>query len=380
MFQRSDFDGGATLGRMRYRPVRRALAHEVSARRAAPRAAFTEITAKSLARSAVTGSPCPILSACVPFRGGQLAIDFLERLAPGFQPEEIIDQSRQLAAGRMASRPGLWLTRRPGRGGSVRYFFQPSRFDRNHGWKTVRLHDRNELPIKDESKAIAACSKLAEIYLAWKQGRAGFWPHLIDVLGRPVGKPNPLADHVTAGEPGTIAAIAADFLESDEYGDLKPSTQDDYRLCIDALVKEFGPRQWDTISAREAKAWIRAKAARHPSMAHQWYRTCRALLNYTRLVYDRDHPGYVPAGLNPFDKLKLRLPKARPLVWPSEAVSAAVALADELGRPSLGDAIVTMAWVYAGRIGLPGRRTSSTRVFWAGIQKRPMPRSQFPGR
>lgn len=81
-------------------------------------------------------------------------------------------------------------------------------------------------------------------------------------------------------------------------------------------------------------------------MAHQWYRTCRALLNYTRLIYDdRDHPGYVPAGMNPFDRLKLSLPKAHLLVWPSEAISAAVALADELGRPSLGDAIVTMAWL-----------------------------------
>ncbi len=81
-------------------------------------------------------------------------------------------------------------------------------------------------------------------------------------------------------------------------------------------------------------------------LAHQWYRTCRALLNYTRLIYDdRNHPGYVPAGMNPFDKLKLSLPKAQLLVWPSEAISVAVALADELGRPSLGDAIVTMYWL-----------------------------------
>jgi len=81
-------------------------------------------------------------------------------------------------------------------------------------------------------------------------------------------------------------------------------------------------------------------------MAHQWYRTCRALLNYTRLIYDdRDHPGYVPDGMNPFDKLKLSLPKAQLVVWPSDAISSAVTLADELGRPSLGDAIVTMYWL-----------------------------------
>lgn len=202
------------------------------------------------------------------------------------------------------------------------------------------------MPITEEAPAILACGKLAEIYLAWKQGKDGFGPHLIDELGRPLGKQNPLAAHSAAGEPGTIAAIAADFLDSDEYSDLRVSTQDDYRLCLDALVKKFGDRQWETLSAREAKAWIREKAVSHPSMAHQWYRTCRALLNYTRLIYDnRDHPGYVSAGMNPFDKLKLSLPKAKLLVWPAEAVTTAVALADELGRPSLGDAIVTMAWL-----------------------------------
>lgn len=255
-------------------------------------------------------------------------------------------RSRQLAACNVASRPGLWLTRRPGRDGSVRYFFQPSRFDRGHGWKTVRLHDRDEMPITDEPEAIVACGRLAEIYLAWKQGKPGFGPHLIDKLGRPVGIKNVIAGHVAAGEPGTIAAIAADFLASDEYSDLGASTQDDYRLCVNALTAKFGDRHWNAISAREAKAWIRDKATTHPSMAHQWYRTCRALLNYTRLIYDdRHHPGYVHAGMNPFDKLKLSLPKAQLLVWPDKAVAAAVALADELGRPSLGDAIVTMAWL-----------------------------------
>ena len=207
--------------------------------------------------------------------------------------------------------------------------------------------DDNELPIKDEAQAVAACSELAAIYLAWNQGRTGFGPQLIEKLGRPVGKARPFARHASVGRPGSIAAIGADFVESDEYAELKPSTQDDYRLCIEALTKRFGERRWDSISAKEAKAWIREKAATDPSMAHQWYRTLprTAELYPANLRRPRPHPGYVPEGFNPFDKLKLSLPEAQLLVWPQEAITAAVALADELNRPSLGDAIVTMAWL-----------------------------------
>ena len=110
-------------------------------------------------------------------------------------------------------------------------------------------------------------------------------------------------------------------------GGAKASTQDDYRLCLDALVRKFGARPWQTISAKEAKAWIREKAATHPSMAHQWYRSCRAVLNKTRLIYDeRDHPGYVPEAMNPFESLNVGLPKAKLIVWPEAAVVAMVKL------------------------------------------------------
>jgi hypothetical protein len=241
-------------------------------------------------------------------------------------------------------------TRRVNRDEGIRYYFQPSRFDAGSGWKTVRLHDKNELPISTEAEAEVACQELAEIYLAWKQGKEGFGPELIDDLGRPIRKRTSRARTSTAGAPGTIAAIAKNLMDSDEFCALKASTQDDYRLCLDALVRKFGVRHWKTISAKEAKAWIREKAATHPSMAHQWYRSCRAVLNKTRLIYDeREHPGYVPEAMNPFEKLNVGLPRAKLIVWPQEAVTAMVALADELGRPSLGDAIVTMAWLGARR-------------------------------
>jgi hypothetical protein len=135
-------------------------------------------------------------------------------------------------------------------------------------------------------------------------------------------------------------------MDSDEFDELKLATRNDYRLCLEAFVKKFGQHRWSTISSKEAKAWIREKSQTNPSIAHQWYRTCRAVLNKTRRVYDeRDHPGYVAERLNSFDKLNIGLPRTKLVVWPLEAVTKMVELADEAGRPSLGDAIVTMAWL-----------------------------------
>ena len=113
-------------------------------------------------------------------------------------------------------------------------------FHRKEGWKTVRLHDRNERPITNEVDAIAACRKLAGIYRAWKLGDERSGPHLIDKLGRPCADHPMLRSAAHACAPGTIAAIAADFLIGDEYHDLKPSTRDDYRLCLEALVQSLG--------------------------------------------------------------------------------------------------------------------------------------------
>ncbi len=86
-----------------------------------------------------------------------------------------------------------------------------------------------------------------------------------------------------------------------------------------------------------------------PSMAHQLYRTCRAVLNKTHLVYPRSHPGYVSRDDNPFARLEMELPKALLIVWPREAIHAMIEIADELGRPSLGDAILLMSWLGARR-------------------------------
>jgi hypothetical protein len=80
--------------------------------------------------------------------------------------------------------------------------------------------------------------------------------------------------------------------------------------------------------------------------AHALYRTVRAFFGKVRLCYDDvDHPGFVNQDRNPFASLDLSLPKATVVVWPRAAVDAFVSLADAVGQPSMGDAIVVRSWL-----------------------------------
>lgn len=248
-------------------------------------------------------------------------------------------------AARPVSDAEPYLTFRPNRDGTRRYYFQPHGRDRSEGWKAMRLYDAKGIPIRDRETARWACKRLATIYKAWQQKKPGYGPECIDVLGRPIAKNYRLATRVGDAVEGTVAAIVRDYLASRSFAKRKPSTQGDYLLCLKALVEEFGPRMWRSIERKEAQDWVEAKAKGKPSMAHQLYRTCRAVLNKTHLVYPKNHPGFVSRDDNPFARLEMALPQAPLIVWPQEAIQAMVAIADELGRPSLGDAMLMMSYL-----------------------------------
>lgn len=241
-----------------------------------------------------------------------------------------------------------YLTCRINKDGTKRYYFQPRSRHKSAGWQIVALHDDEGFPIRTRTPARQACRRLAGIYAAWQDGKPGYGPHCIDDLGRPLPRHHRLMANIIGAQDGMIAAIVRDYLVSKSFLKRKPSTQDDYRLCLNALVKKFGNRQWRSIERKEAQDWVLALDDR-PSMAHQLYRTCRAVLNKTHLVYPRSHPGYVSRDDNPFARLEMELPKASLIVWPREAIHAMIEIADELGRPSLGDAILLMSWLGARR-------------------------------
>ena len=251
----------------------------------------------------------------------------------------------------LTSRPGAL---RPDGSRAVRWFFQPPSRDAAKGWAALRLHDKYERPIVDALEAAAACRLLAEIYAKWRDGVEGFGPHMIDRLGRVVVAPEK-TPKIRRGEkrsrnfkPGQVGAIVADFQKSDMWRDeLGDKTRSEYTIYLGLLVDQFGQDYWWEITRGAAREWLvgRGRAGGQSGM-HSCYRTCRALFNKAGLLYtDAKHPGIVQPERNPFLKLNLSLPTAALIVWPRAAIDAFVALADELGQPSIGDAVVMMSWL-----------------------------------
>ena len=241
-----------------------------------------------------------------------------------------------------------YLAKRVNRDGSVRFYFQPRSKDTKHGWAIVRLHDRSELPIKDELAAAEACRSIVAIYAAWQAGEPGAGPHRIDRLGRvlkenAIQKPKKIHHRM----PGQIGEMVADYLNHQVFLKLSKKTQKEYRIYLDLFVQKFGDAYWHRLAPGTARSWLLERSERSgPAGAHALYRTVRAFFGKVRLCYDDvDHPGFVREDRNPFASLDLSLPKAAVVVWPRAAVDAFVGLADGLGQPSMGDAIVMMSWL-----------------------------------
>jgi integrase len=131
------------------------------------------------------------------------------------------------------------------------------------------------------------------------------------------------------------------------FADLSPKTRLEYETYLTKFVEKFGETYWRQLAPGPLRTWLQAhgKANGWAGM-HSMYRTVRAFFGKVRLCYDTvDHPGFVPIEANPAAQLDLGLPKPNLILWPREAIDAFVALADDRGHQSIGDAIVMMGWL-----------------------------------
>ncbi len=206
--------------------------------------------------------------------------------------------------------------------GTFLWYWQPSKFLRDAGWRPLTLG-------KEEGTAIAKARQRNEDVEVWKAGG---------------GRPDQVAPR---RQPGTFAALIARYRgevvngkQPDGSSRLTPATRENYETSLRRLEAWAGKQPVDYITPARVRA-LRDATARpidreHPerggighASAHSLLRTLRQVMAFAEAV------DIIPRGSNPARAFDLGLPKPRSTIWTLEDDAAFDAAAYELGMPDL---------------------------------------------
>lgn len=206
-----------------------------------------------------------------------------------------------------------YFVTKPGRLGRARYFWQPSAALRAAGWQPVRLSD-------DRALAMAEAEKRNRELDAWRLAGA-------DVAG--------VARAVRAY---TVAALIRAYKADRRYRDLARDTRRGYDQCLGKIEAWAGDVPVPSLSARHVETWYVAHYARAPSQANHQLTVLRTLLAFAVKPLE-----WIAA--NPARDPKMKGASAHGRLWSRAAVDAFVAMADALGRHSMGTAVMLNEWI-----------------------------------
>ena len=214
------------------------------------------------------------------------------------------------------------LVSMPGRDGLTRYYWQPSKSLRAAGWTAQRVpadwaNYRN--PVALEGAAIAAAQALNASLDA---RRVVAEPAVVRL--RPAVAQRTLGDLIQA------------YQASQDWIRLAEQTQRGYRKCLVKLQLWGGDAPVRTIDAARIQKLIEALRAT-PAYANAVARVLRLLLEHGR------RHGWL--DVNPALRPGLTSTAPTGLIWPRAAVTVFAAAADELGRHSIGTAILLNEWL-----------------------------------
>ncbi len=199
-----------------------------------------------------------------------------------------------------------------------RWYWQPSaRLRRSHGLKVVPLG--------------------ADQVAAWAYART---------LNRDLAGLDP-----GAARPGTVAWLFAQFFASDRFTKLAASTQGDYRWLAKRLgALEVGPRPFGQYDARVVRA-------RHADKIYEQltegsgHATAHYACRFARRVWKwGGRREFVDQHPNPWSGMELAGIAERHQVWDAAMIPLVVEKAAELGRPSIGLAVL-IAYCFGHRQG-----------------------------
>lgn len=191
------------------------------------------------------------------------------------------------------------------------HHWRPGRHARALGFRSVALGP-------DFAVAAAAAEKLnAELDAA-----------------RAAGAPSPGAA-APAGR--TVKALIAKYKASEEYLRLAPKTQDGYDQALAIIERWSGDLLVAALTAGRIKGFYRTFRAATPAYANAVLRVLRLLLKFAI--------GEDWLASNPARDVAMIGTPPRQVIWPHDAARAYVRLADALGLPALGDAVMVALWL-----------------------------------
>jgi integrase len=205
-----------------------------------------------------------------------------------------------------------YLTKRPRRDGSCRYFWQPSTSLRKKGWKLERLPD-------DYAQAVARAQEINAEVDKWRAGEA--------------------AGPAALQAPGTMAALYAHYTASREYRELAAKTRKLYASCWNNTLRDWChdvPAK--ALTAKSCKTLYDSLRDDRPAWASNVIRFLRRLLSFG------EDEGFLPKGSNPARNPGIAYKARRQVIWTEEAVDHFIATADRMGHFGVGTAVRINEW------------------------------------
>jgi integrase len=226
----------------------------------------------------------------------------------------------------MASIKVPYLVVKPGRAGGLRYFWQPAAALRSLGWRPQRIPDNWQAfaGAELEAQAIARAKALNGELEAWRKGEApATAPAAVARKGQPV--------------PGSLAAVIGSYKLSRFFTTKAEGTRRVYLQSLGILERWGGALPARAITPKAVQEFYELAYAKAPGVANNAVRVLRIVMEHARrenlvAINPAVKPGLI--GLAPSGR-----------IWPLPAIELFVRKADELGKFSVGTAIMLNEWL-----------------------------------
>lgn len=211
-----------------------------------------------------------------------------------------------------------YLVALPGAGGKTRYYWQPSTGLRQLGWRPERLPD-------DQMAAIARARVLNDQLSIWRTGTDAA-PASAQAEAAPRGP-----------QPGTVGDLIRQYKGSRFFTEKSAKTKRGYLQNLKVIEDWAGDAPVAAIGPQRIQKLYEGMRQATPAKANAIVTMLRILLQHAvRLELVKSNAAAKPGmiGLAPSGRL-----------WPADAVELFVEVADRMGWPSIGTAVIVNHWL-----------------------------------